>query len=94
MDVEATVARLRRQGSDDAAAEAKSSVGKLPKDVWNTVSAFANTDGGLILLGLHEAEGFAPATGFKAQPIIDALTAGMPASPSNASPRGRTGSRP
>ena len=87
MDVEATVARLRRQGSDDAAAEAKSSVGKLPKDVWNTVSAFANTDGGLILLGLHEAEGFAPATGFKAQPIIDALTAGMPASPSNASPR-------
>jgi ATP-dependent DNA helicase RecG len=87
MDVEATVARLRRQGSDDAAAEAKSSVGKLPKDVWNTVSAFANTDGGLILLGLNEAEGFAPATGFKAQPIIDALTAGMPVSPNNASPR-------
>ncbi|WP_246069317.1 AlbA family DNA-binding domain-containing protein [Marinobacter piscensis] len=28
--------------------------GNLPKDFWATYSAFANTNGGLVLLGLRE----------------------------------------
>ena len=31
--------------------------GKLPKDFWPTYSAMANTDGGLILLGVQEKKG-------------------------------------
>lgn len=71
------VLRLRRQGSDDALCEAKAAAGGLPKDVWETVSAFANTRGGRILLGLAEAGGFVPADGFDPQRVIDQFVSGM-----------------
>lgn len=37
--------------------EFKLSAKQLSKDLWETVSAFANTDGGLILLGFRSTEG-------------------------------------
>jgi predicted HTH transcriptional regulator len=34
--------------------ECKKAKSEVPKELWNTYSAFANTIGGLILLGIEE----------------------------------------
>lgn len=60
-----------------ASSRQKASVRALPKSVWDSVSAFANTAGGVILLGLDENRAFAPAEGFSPGPIIDALASGL-----------------
>jgi len=71
------IARLRQQNSDDARVEAKAADGGLPTKVWESVSAFANTAGGCLILGLREEEGFIPAERFDAQKILDAVDAGL-----------------
>jgi ATP-dependent DNA helicase RecG len=67
------VARLRKSGCGTQTVEVKASVGKLPKSMVETVSAFANSSGGTIILGLSEADGFTRAAGFSARGIYDAL---------------------
>lgn len=71
------VARLRRQRQDDAHVEVKSAAGGLPKDFWRSVSAFANTEGGLILLGLDESGGFRPAENFDPKTTTDRVISGF-----------------
>lgn len=72
-----TMARLRSQGTDDALVEVKSSAKKLGSSVWDSVSAFANTAGGLIILGLSEEAGFEPVEGFDVDAVRDQFVAGV-----------------
>ena len=66
------VDRLRRTGLEPTEIEVKAAVQALPKTVGETLSAFANGEGGTLLLGLDE-EGFRPAANFDAERIRDAL---------------------
>ncbi len=70
--VHQTLAELQRLGTDTHLVEVKSAAGGLPKSIGETLSAFANGDGGTVILGLTEP-GFDPAPGFRATNIRDAI---------------------
>jgi ATP-dependent DNA helicase RecG len=57
-NVSEVLATLRRMGGEPTQIEAKRAAGGLPKSVRATLSAFSNTDGGTILLGVDELSGF------------------------------------
>lgn len=71
------IERLRAQSTDDAEVEVKECQSSLSKDIWETVSAFANTHGGTIILGLSERNGFTPVTNFAIERVCDQFVAGM-----------------
>ncbi len=76
-DFAGILARLRSQGRDDGSTEVKASQGSLSKDVWDSVSAFANTEGGLVALGLSEHAGFTPVAGFDIDRVVDQFVDGI-----------------
>lgn len=76
-DVSAIIKRLRAMGTDDERVEVKSSADQLSKDVWESISAFANTKGGTVILGLDEHAGFNRVKNFAIRRVIDQLVTGM-----------------
>lgn len=75
--LDVVVARLRSQATDDAECEVKACGGGLGANVWDTVSAFANTHGGWLLLGLDEPSGFTPTKGFNLDRVRDQFVEGI-----------------
>lgn len=57
-DLAAAIERMRLAGTDLAEYELKSSEGGFPKSTADSVSAFANTHGGVIIFGIRERGGF------------------------------------
>ena len=79
-ELEKDLERLRKNGKDDETVEVKS-WGRLPlskgsKSFWESLSAFANTNGGYILLGLSKPD-FTPVEGFDSQASIQFIRAGL-----------------
>lgn len=61
-EVKEVIARMRAIGTDLASVEAKAAAGGMPRSVVDSLSAFSNTEGGLLLLGVAEEDGFSVAT--------------------------------
>lgn len=76
-ELDSHLARLRTLGRDDALIEVKAWAHKSEsKSFWETVSAFANSNGGIIVLGLEEPS-FTPAPGFNAKDVEDRIRSGL-----------------
>ncbi len=71
-DVLALVSQARFAGTDTVSVEIKKAEGGVPKSLAESVSAFANGGGGMIILGLDEKQAFAPVT-VDAKAMADAL---------------------
>lgn len=69
------ITQMREIGNDTQMCEVKESVKKLPETVLETLSAFSNSSGGTLILGISEKEGFKPAKGFRAKAMQEALNA-------------------
>ncbi len=74
-EIERLIVRMRRTGYDTQDCEVKEAVRDIPKTLPETISAFSNLRGGLIILGLSEKNGFKPAAGFDAERTCSALQA-------------------
>lgn len=59
-ELEELLLSLRRTNNESGEVEVKTARTDLPKSVKETLSSFANTRGGVILLGVDERDGFAP----------------------------------
>ena len=72
-DIPELVEKFRKIGSDTQDCEVKEAVRKLPESLPETISAFANKEGGIIILGLSEKSNFTPVEGFDAKKIFSAM---------------------
>lgn len=77
LDLETLLVKLRKQGKDDSRVEVKECAKGLSKDIWESVSAFANTEGGIIVLGISERNGFSPVPEFDVNKVCDQFVSGM-----------------
>lgn len=76
MDLAGIITRLRETGAELEDVEVKRASGGVPESLPSTLSAFANSRGGVIILGLDEQSGFA-AVGVADAPAMRDAVAGL-----------------
>lgn len=69
------IAVMRQIGNDTQRCEVKEAARKLPENLIDTLSAFSNGDGGTVILGVSEKNGFTPVEGFNARAAQEAFNA-------------------
>ena len=69
------ILQMRQIGNDTQTCEVKEARNKIPESITDTLSAFSNGNGGTIILGISEKEGFTPVESFDARAIQEALSA-------------------
>lgn len=74
-EVRDMISHMRKVGSDTQTCEVKEAAQGLPKSIGETISAFSNMSGGMIILGLSEKKNFALVHGFDSQKIYSELQA-------------------
>ena len=76
-DTAALVRNLRTRRSETTRVEVKKAGGGVPKNLVDTLSAFGNDTGGVILLGIDENDGYRPVDGFDAPAIRDGAVSSL-----------------
>ncbi|MDO4442507.1 MAG: ATP-binding protein [Slackia sp.] len=71
------VDRLRGVGAGDAFHEIHTGSHAIDRGAWESVSAFANARGGMLVFGLDADNGFIPSDGFSIDEAASRFTAGM-----------------
>ncbi|MFR0619566.1 ATP-binding protein [Bifidobacterium thermophilum] len=69
------IAHLRDIGNDTQECEVKEAAKKVPASLVETLSAFSNGDGGTVILGISEHDGFTAVHGFDARAMQEAFNA-------------------
>lgn len=69
------ILQMRQIGNDTQTCEVKESRKEIPENITDTLSAFSNGEGGTIILGVSEKEGFIPVESFDARAMQEALSA-------------------
>lgn len=82
-DLKEEVIFMRTSGKDNERVEVKSAQSKVGKAVWTSVSAFANTAGGVILFGLDENNDFQPVAEFSPSATQDSLLSSLSENPNS-----------
>lgn len=72
-DLAEAIRRIRAAGTDLAEYEVKSAAGGFPRSVADSISSFANTHGGTIMLGISEKSNFEPIEGLDAKAMQEGL---------------------
>ena len=72
--LEELVSTMRQIGNDTGSCEVKAAKGGLPASVPETLSAFSNGGGGILILGISEKQGFTAVEEFDARAAQDALS--------------------
>ena len=76
-ELQELIERMRHIGKDTALCEVKAASRKLPSSMSESISAFANTKGGIVILGLDESTGFKPVPEFNSVAMQDALVSAL-----------------
>lgn len=74
-EVRDMISRMRKFGLNAWECEVQDAARRLSKRIGETISAFSNMSGGLIMLGLSEKQNFALVPGFDSQRVCSELQA-------------------